>query len=291
MFTPSKSPFLVLAGIVFIATSAVAQTSVEEFKSLDWDKSHLGTPLDLSQYHETFRDDFDKMDITADGGKGPWYAPIHTDFGAAHFLPPGSNGPYIVKDGKLIVRADKNGDKWTGGNIQTVDGKGQGFAQQYGYFEMSAQMPPGKGTWGGFWLLSQNGFLDPSKNRTEIDVVEWYGGDPKGDHVSAHLWPAAHPDPSAVRLEKHVCRSRYYNMKSVLENGELTGFHTYGVEVTPEWVIGYFDRKEVGRFKTLPEYNTPLYMLVTMTIFPKEAAEAVGPKDLIVDYITAYSKK
>ena len=187
------------------------------------------------------------------------------------------------------TRADGK-TKWTAASMQTVDGKGQGFTQQYGYFEASYEAPAGPGSWLGFWLLSQNSFLDPSKTRTEIDVVEWYGGDPRGVHTTCHLWPAAHPGPEGT-IAKHKGRANYFNVTPSLTNGELQGYHTYGVEVTPDYVIGYFDRKETGRFKTLPEFKTPLYMLVTNAVFPAQAEAATGPLKMNVDYVAAYKLK
>jgi len=282
-------------GLLLLTASALcAQTTVEEFKALRWDTSQVGTPLDLSRYRRTFIDNFDAMSVTPDGGKGPWFAPIHTDFGSGTFLPPGPNGPFFVADGKLTIRAEKklnaNGKaEWKTGSMQTVDGQGRGFAQQYGYFEMNAEAPPGAGTWMGFWLLSQNGFLDKTKPRTEIDIVEWYGGDPKGLHSTPHIWPAAHPAEGALR--EHVGRSYYYNLTSILTDGKLQGFHTYGAEITPDWVTIYFDHKETGRFKCLPEFKTPLYLVTTLAILPKEAEIAVGPKNMIVDYVAAYVLK
>jgi beta-glucanase (GH16 family) len=278
--------------MLIAAPFVAAQTTVEQFKALAWDKTHAGTPLDLSKYKQTFVDNFDKMDVTADGGAGPWFAPIHSTFGAGKFIPPGPDGPFKVVDGKMTITSQKSTradgkEKWTSGNMQTVDSKGQGFAQKYGYFECTYQAPAGPGSWLGFWLLSQNGFLDPTQPRCEIDAVEWYGGDPNGVHVTPHIWPAAKPGPGAI--SKHVGRSTYFNIKSMLTNGQLEGFHQYGVEVTPDFVIGYFDRKEIARFKCLPEFQTPLYMLVTNAVFPKQAAVATSPLVMTVQQVAAYA--
>jgi len=284
------------------AASATAQTTPAAFKTMKWDTSHAGTALDLSGYKQTFTDDFDRVSVTADTGAGPWFAPGHTTFGAATFLPPGASGPFSVTNGLLTIRAEKSTvdtpkgpkTKWTTGCMQTVDAKGKGFAQQYGYFEMKAKFPPGKGGWPAFWLLSQNGYLDKSRRRTEIDVVEWYGGDAKGVHTCVHIWPAgqrAADDPVVKPLHSSLYHNLNHVTPPVLTDGKLEGFHTYGSELTPEWVIMYFDRREIGRIKTLPEWRTPLYMVVDLALFEKEAGAAESPKDLVVDSVAAYARK
>src|SRR5882757_2380354 len=112
---------------------------------------------------------------------------------------------------------------------------------------MTANFPSGPGTWPAFWILSQNGFLDKTATRTEIDAIEWYGDDPKGLHSTIHLWPALHPKPDSI--PKHLFRSTYYNLMKYptdppqLTDGKLEGFHSYGAEITPDWVVVYFDRR------------------------------------------------
>jgi hypothetical protein len=278
-----------VGAIIAAGPTAWGQTKKDEFNALTWDTSHAGSPLDLTKYKQSFRDDFKTMSVTPDGGSGPWFAPVHGSFGSGRFLPPSSDGPFISGSEGMIIRAEKVDGKWGTGLMQTVDGSGHGFAQRYGYFEARIQFPPGKGGWPAFWLLSQNGLTDKKATRTEIDIVEWYGGDPKGHHSSVHLWPAA--ERSAEQLDKHVWRSHYYNMKSALVDGALEGFHTYGAEVTPKWVIIYFDRRETARFKSVPEFQTPLYMLVNLAIFKKEADVASSPKDLAIQYVAAYALK
>jgi hypothetical protein len=72
--------------------------------NLSWIEPQTPAPLDLTGYHLSFDDEFDRLDIAPDGGKARWYAPVHTDFGEAHFLPPGPGGPFkIVRSGPLGV--------------------------------------------------------------------------------------------------------------------------------------------------------------------------------------------
>ena len=291
LFAALFSRLVFFALIVLAAPTVRAQTTRWEFKTLKWDKSHAGTRLDLSAYKETFRDDFNTLDITAADGTGPWYAAVHKPFGAGIFVTtvPGPRNTYSVDQGMLTLRSEKVNGQWQSGLIQTVDRKGHGFAQQYGYFEMRAKFPPGAASWPAFWLLTQNGFLDHKATRGEIDIVEWYGNDPKHHHTTIHLWPAAELQPGA--FAKHAYDTYVSSLGSAVADGEIKDFHTYGAEITPDWIIMYLDRKELARIKTVPEYKTPVYLVVNLAIGEKQADQTPGPLEMKIDYVTAYAHK
>lgn len=290
--TPAAAPAATPPAAPAPAAEAFKHTSAEQFKALKWDVSQRGRPLDLSKFKETFRDDFKAMSITPEDGPGPWYAPVHGPFGVSEFLPPtGKNNPFsLVADG-LQIRAEKGPKRWRSGLAQTVNKKGEGFAQQYGYFEMTARFPAGPGAWPAFWLLSRNAFLDRTQTRTEIDVIEWYGGDPKGHHCTVHLWPAKEPQEGSIA--KHIHIGQYFNLDKagLLTGKKWDGFHQYGAEITPEWVIVYLDRKELHRFPTVAEFRTPLYLVIDLAILEKEAAQAASPMDMVIRNVTAYQAK
>lgn len=289
-----------------VAPPTPGEARAAAFKATNWDITQAGRELSLDGYKTTFEDNFDTMSVTAEGGKGPWLGPVRSSFGGAKFQPPGPDGPFSLADGVLTIRMEKyqradGKPGWKSGLMQTVDSKGQGFVQQYGYWEMRAQFPTSKGAWPAFWLLSQNGYTDFTKTRTEIDIVEWYGGDQKGHHATVHLWPPRQAGPATP--PKHVGRSQYSNFTRwdtrfklpapPLKDGKLDGWHTYGGEVTPDWVIVYMDRHELARFPTQPEFKTPLYMLVNLALGGggTDTKEAVSPMEMKVDYVKVYAKK
>ena len=258
---------------------------------LSWSEPRAPAPLDLTGYHLSFDDEFDQLDIAPDGGRGRWYAPVHSDFGEAHFQAPGPTGPFqIVRSGplgaggaSLVISARHAPDGWRSGLIQTLDSHGQGFAQTYGYFEMRAKMPKGQATWPGFWLLTRNGLVDPTITRGEIDVVEQYGSSPEKIHTSVHLWPSN--ARNAGGLPKH-----WYKSEKVTVGDMSSDYHRYGAMLTPEWVIIYYDGMEISRFPMLPQYRTPVYMLVDLTMHEKNLAQATSPSTMLVDYVRAYTK-
>lgn len=247
-----------------------------------WSDEYAGTPLDLRGFELAFSDEFDEFSISADLGAENWKAPVHTDVGASTWDPPGSEGPYFVNNGVLTIRATLEEDGiWHSGSIQTVDSEGNGYAQQYGYFEARLKFPRAVGAWTAFWLKSQAEHWDLTMTRTEIDVVEWYGGDPTGHHGTVHLWPARNPKPDELTEHwwtGHI--SRYDNMEEQ--------WRLYGVLITPAFVITYLDRVEIARFPTLRNFRTPLYPLISLTLYEKDALKAISPIELDVDYIRIY---
>ena len=256
-----------------------------------WREPDGPSPLDLSGYHVTFDDEFDRADITPDGGRGPWYAPVHKDFGEARFLPPGPDGPFrIVRTGPLgtggsalAISATHGRDGWRSGLFQTLDSHGHGFAQQYGYFEMRAKLPRGEATWPAFWLLTRNGLTDLTVTRGEIDVLEQYGSSPDKIHSSVHLWPAT--ARNAGGLPNH-----WYKSEKVVVGDMSSAYHRYGCLLTPDWVVMYYDGGEIARIRSMPQYRTPVYMLVNLAMHENNIAHATSPSVMLVDYVRAYAK-
>lgn len=268
-------------------------TPLEKWESLSWDTSQKGREIDLSQYKRTFNDDFKTMDVVkqdADPSTGTWFSPGHGAFQTN--APLRKDGPFKLVEEGLRLRLEKMpNERWLGACMQTVNTKGQGFAQKYGYFEMTAKYTytsGGKGIWGAFWLKSQDDYFDKTKTRTEIDINEFYGD--KGYHATTHLWPAAILSPNST-ITKHVGKSGFKEKMGRdvftphMVDGVVQGFHSYGGEITPQWVIMYFDRKELARFPMVDEFKTPLYMLVDIV---RNKEEGVSPMDLTVKNVSAY---
>lgn len=293
--------FVALALLCAASANSLAQTQptshpctpLEKWEALKWDTSQKGREIDLSKYKRTFNDDFKTMDVVrqdADPSTGTWFSPGHGAF--QNNAPLRKDGPFKLVDEGLRLRLEKmpNG-RWLGACMQSVNRKGQGFAQKYGYFEMTAKYvytSGGKGIWGAFWLKSQDDYFDQTKTRTEIDINEFYGD--RGYHATVHLWPAAILSPNST-ITQHVFKSGFKEklardlFTSLMVNGVVDGFHAYGGEVTPQWVIMYCDRKELGRFPTVEEFKTPLYLLVDL-VSTKE--EGTSPMDMILKNVSAY---
>ena len=148
---------------------------------------------------------------------------------------------------------------------------------------MRAKLPRGIGTWPAFWLLTRNGLTDLTVTRGEIDVLEQYGSSPDKIHSSVHLWPPT--ARNAGGLPNH-----WYKSEKVVVGDMSSAYHRYGCLVKPDWVVMYYDGAEIARIRSMPQYRTPVYMLVNLAMHEKNIGHATSPSVMLVDYVRAYAK-
>ena len=240
--------------------------------------------LNLKGYRLTFDESFaGPLSVSAWGPAGPggtrWIAhkPDGGDFGDARFVDPTPGFPFTVKDGRLRIEARWDADGWKAGILSTCDGKGGGFAQTYGYFEMRARFPKGPGVWPAFWMLQRDHLTDPRRPDVEIDVVEEYGNAPDAIHATLHLW-----NPGDHRA--------YAQMEAVADT--TADFHRYGLLWDARSIVWYFDGVETFRQATPPEAHRPMYLLVDLALgggWPTDRTP--NPSIMEIDRILAYARE
>jgi hypothetical protein len=237
--------------------------------------------LDLSGYRMTFDEDFSgpELSVSAWGPGTRWIAhtPYAGDFGDARFADPTKGFPFTIDNGILRIEARKTNNRWQSGLLASVDPKGKGFSQQYGYFEARAKFPKGLGTWPAFWLLGAPKLQDKSLTQIEIDVVEFYGVHPNALHTNVHLW---YPD-KRVKSDG----------RPFVVTGMTDAMHDYGVMVDAESIRFYFDGVEFRRVKTPDDARVPLYLLVNLALgggWPID--ETPNPSIMEVEHVRAYAK-
>ncbi|WP_334164268.1 glycoside hydrolase family 16 protein [Phenylobacterium sp.] len=179
--------------------------------------------------------------------------------------------PFAVRGGVLEIRADKvpppladrlGGFRYTSGLITTQPS----FSQTYGYFEMRAKLPRGKGVWPAFWLLPTDLSWPP-----EIDIMESVG------------------DPSKVYMTLHSNAVKAEGTEVAVSPDD---FHTYAVSWTRENVVWFVDGREVKRMPTPADMHKPMYMLANIALGGDWAgqpdASTPFPARMQIDYIRAY---
>jgi hypothetical protein len=312
---PASHPYRTAPPLASPPESPFAESSQPEFDALKayWEntalsEAHKGTPMDLAGWTLDFEDTFDQHTVTNDvTGKGNWFAPTHgAPCGAATAVKPplntadpalgteGTPPTYIQSDSAMTIRMQNSGG-WKSGAFCSVNSNGYGRVWLYPYIE--ARMKIGssstgntKGAWPALWIKSQNFFYNLCESYLEYDAYEGYLSDSKGFHNSYHNWPASRLVPG--RLAGHRYLSNYLGLRTpgwVQDVNLFDGqYHTYGVMVTPDWVINMFDGRENFRFPTPVEMKQPVWILLDLALVPAEASLADGTYELAVDYVRVY---
>jgi beta-glucanase (GH16 family) len=186
--------------------------------------------------------------------------------------------PFSVSNGNLHIQADVasptvqpflHGQKYTSGLLTTY----QSFRHLYGYFEINAKMPNGKGFWPAFWLLPDTMMENPP----EIDIFEVLGDRPNRLYQTVHWNDDTHH------------RSKQF----VTKGPDLSAdFHRYGVLWNEAVIAYYFDGQKTATMPTPNDMHKPMYLLVNLAVggnWPGSPdSSTVFPGVLIVDYIRVY---
>lgn len=243
------------------------------------DPVDAGPALDLADYSLTFEDNFDTLDVSPLGPGTRWIAhtPWNGDFGEAAFTDPRPGFPFTIEDGILRIEARKDETgRWRSGLLASADKSFDGFMQRYGYFEVSAKLPPGKGVWPAFWLAGRS-----DKITAEIDIIEYYGQFPGAYMISVHRWD--HENRSKSTSNQHKV--------SVGDASMTRAFHTYGVDINEDVMTFYFDRRPVWSHPTGDVHKRPLAILVNLALgggWP--IRETPDPSYMYVDYVRVWQR-
>jgi beta-glucanase (GH16 family)/regulation of enolase protein 1 (concanavalin A-like superfamily) len=241
-------------------------------------------------YHLTFNDEFNSYNSTRwstadfwgmrnNGGdyQAQWFCdPNYAPSGFTAYNPFISSG-----SGTLTIQARPTpagkysyGLPYVSGQLTTA----HRHTQRYGYYELRAKLPPGKGLWPRFWLLTDDGAWPG-----EYDIFEVLGKEnPVTVHQTTHYRDAA--------SSHGVDGFTYTGINPVDGN-----FHTYGFLWTPETVTWYVDG--VPTFTQPNRINIPMYALIDLTVgndpnnwWPGNPdATTPWPANMELEYFRVYS--
>jgi beta-glucanase (GH16 family) len=249
--------------------------TISQFTPADFALSFAPTGLKM-----TFDDEFNSFSASANGSSGTWmtsYASGRTlaSNHEAEYYSDSSVGynPFSINNGVLDITARPGsnplGLPYDSGVITTY----KSFSQEYGYFEMRAELPAGQGLWPAFWLGDADGTWPP-----ELDVMEMLGNDPGTIYSTTH----------SVFPGEGISTPSYVGDTS-------TGFHTYGVDWEPKTITFYFDGNAIASVPTPADMDKPMYMLANLAVggagsWPGATnSSTVFPATMQIDYIRAYA--
>lgn len=111
---------------------------------------------------------------------------------------------------------------------------------RYGRVEVVAKIPPGQWLWPAIWMMPQDSVYGAWPRSGEIDLMEARGNDP------AHYLLGSDTIYSTIHwgLDYFTDQSKQTASWYTRQRGSYaSGFHTYGMEWTPEYLYIYIDNK------------------------------------------------
>lgn len=209
------------------------------------------------------------------------------------FVDPGLRGksgaelglnPFHTRDGILTITADRTpeslrpeigGFAYTSGLLSTF----KSFAFTYGYVEVRAQFPKGKGLLPAIWMLRKD-----AGRLGEIDIVEVLGDRPDFMNSTVHTRLSMEQKaPDTTKLARRLVP-------------DLSGgFHRYGLEWTAQTITVFFDGQEMGRMDTPAALHSPMYLLIGLAVggvWPGSPdATTKFPAEFQIDYLRVWQKQ
>ena len=193
-----------------------------------------------------------------------------------------------VSDGKLVITARKErlttAKDYGGQNYSSARLITRGKASwTYGFFEVRAKLPCGKGTWPAIWMLGAGNDAWPSNG--EIDIMEQVGMKPTEITGTVHM--AATAGTAGIGDATQITDA-------------CTNFHNYQLTWTQDkLVIGvdnvpYFTYANPKTGKASWPYDSPQYMILNLAIGGDMAGpvdDSIFPRQMEVEYVRVYQKQ
>ena len=279
-----RAALLLLPPLTMIACSEPPPTLAE---SDPWGASRGSDAGPPPGWTLTWSDEFDGPDGSAvDGTK--WAQDVGgSGWGnqELEYYTDGTQNAY-VSGGTLVIEADQSvgqsyscwygACQYTSARLNTL-GK---FAQAYGRFEASIQIPSGQGLWPSFWMLGSDIDEVSWPACGEIDIMENAGATPRENHGSLHA-------PGGLPL------TAIYTAPTSLADG----FHTYAIDWAPGAIWFYVDDVLYEAQASYESggawpFDQPFFILLNVavggTFGGAPDATTVFPQTMKVDWVRVY---
>jgi len=196
-----------------------------------------------------------------------------------------------IENGVLVIEArreatdafkDNGGQGYTSARLVT---KGL-QAWTYGFFEIRAKLPCGRGTWPAIWMLGATpGLKWPDMG--EIDIMEHVGFDPGVVHGTVH-----------TQAYNHVSNTQRTATVSIPD--ACNAFHLYQLTWTPQRIAIGRDDRNYFEFTREPRasharwpFDAPQYLILNLAVGgswggQQGVDDSIFPVRLEIDYVRVY---
>lgn len=190
------------------------------------------------------------------------------------------------ENGKLIINALKNDEKgYTSAKITTKDIVGW----KYGYIEVRAKLPVGKGAWPAIWMLpTMEGNMQWPRDG-EIDIMEHVGYNPGTVYGTIH-----------TESYNHIRGTEKSDSVKIDDAHEK--FHTYAIHWTEqkiEWLVDdipYHAVYKNGDGKSGWPFDHEFHLILNLAVGGNWGGkygidEGSFPLEFVIDYVRVYAQK
>lgn len=234
--------------------------------------------LPPKNYRLTWADEFNKPQIdttawTFESGDNGW--------GNNELQYYTQKGNEELKNGLLIITSRKTGNRYT--SARMISRSKRIFT--YGYIEIRAKLPKGKGTWPAIWLLGQNMTQVGWPACGELDIMEHVGKDPGQIHCSVH-------NPSGCGQTPYTGIIRLAD--------PFNTFHLYAVDWDKNRIRFLVDNKLVYEYAPKQKneanwpFDKPMYIIFNIAVGGNWGGPVIDdscfPQAMAIDYIRVYHK-
>lgn len=192
-----------------------------------------------------------------------------------------------IENGKLIIEAKVDSTKPKGYTSARLVTKGKA-SWQFGYLEVSAKLPAGKGTWPAIWMLPEKDLHGGWPANGEIDIMEHVGYDPGVIHGTVH-----------TKAFNHVIGTQKGNTKEV-ENFD-SAFHTYAIDWNTEKIDFYIDGQKYFSFNNTGKdftewpFDQPFHLILNLAVGgdwggSQGVDKDIWPQRMEIDYVRVYDQ-
>ena len=190
-----------------------------------------------------------------------------------------------VQDGLLIIEAHKENIGSKAYSSARLVSKNKGD-WTYGYIEVKAKLPKGKGVWPAIWMLPTDWEYGGWPRSGEIDIMEHVGYQPDSLYGSIH-----------TGKYNHLLGTQ--PTKGVFSKSLYDEFHIYGCDWTPDNVTFIYDgqryltfNREKGDIDAWP-FDKKFHLLLNIAVGGNWGGkygvdENIWPQKMLVDYVRVY---
>ncbi len=269
----SPSPFLVTPAP---SPSPTASPSLSPSPS---PTPYIGPP---AGYALTFSDEFDADEIDETKWSfetGPW--PYNNELECY------TRENAWIENGLLVIEARKESLQNRDYTSARLTGQGK-LDFTYGYLEVRAATPTGRGTWSAIWLLPSDLRYGGYLRSGEIDIAERVGYDAKRIHATLHTYRNNAVDDNAISAFSRVSRKD-------------DAFHTYALLWEEDAITIFFDGEEVLTYQKpdapTPDvwpFDVPFHPILNLAVGGswgglKGVDDDALPQRMYVDYVRYYA--